>query len=113
LHRHFNEDEIFYILDGAVRFRVGDEEKVGRRGDTLVAPKGVPHTFRVESPDGARFLVMAPGPDFEGLVREMARPALSDVLPPSTAPTPEEQEILADAALRHGIEILGPPMGAA
>jgi mannose-6-phosphate isomerase-like protein (cupin superfamily) len=112
LHVHHREDEFFHVLEGVVRFRVGDQETVVEAGQSALAPKGVPHTFRVESDAGARFLVMTPGGDFEGLVREVSGPATTDGLPPRTEPTPVQIEALAEASERHGITILGPPMAA-
>jgi mannose-6-phosphate isomerase-like protein (cupin superfamily) len=49
LHVHHTEDEIFHILEGEVRFRVGDEELRAGAGKTLLGVKGVPHTYVVES----------------------------------------------------------------
>lgn len=112
LHVHHREDEIFHVLEGVIRFRVGDQDIVVRAGESLVAPKSVPHTFRVESDEGARVLVMAPGDDFEGMVREASRPAESDGLPPPSEPTPAMIAALAEACERHGITLLGPPMAA-
>jgi mannose-6-phosphate isomerase-like protein (cupin superfamily) len=112
LHVHHNEDEIFHILEGVMRFRLGDQELVVEAGHTAVAPKGVPHTFRVESEGGVRVLVMTPRGDFEGLVQEASRPAENDGLPPPSIPTPAEIHALAQASERHGITILGPPMAA-
>jgi mannose-6-phosphate isomerase-like protein (cupin superfamily) len=112
LHLHHREDEIFHVLEGQVRFRVGEREQVASAGDTLVAPKGVPHTFRVESAAGARCLVMTVGPDFEGLIRDVARPAEGAGLPEAVEPTPQMQADLARLAAARGIEILGPPLAA-
>jgi hypothetical protein len=95
-----------------MRFRLGDQELVVEAGHTAVAPKGVPHTFRVESEGGVRVLVMTPRGDFEGLVQEASRPAEGDGLPPPSIPTPAEIHALAEASERHGITILGPPMAA-
>jgi len=44
LHRH-PYDEVFVVLEGTGRFRVGDEEIVATAGDILVGPAGVPHAF--------------------------------------------------------------------
>ncbi|MGZ3272931.1 MAG: cupin domain-containing protein [Caulobacteraceae bacterium] len=112
LHVHHHEDEIFHVIEGAVRFRVGEQEVMVRAGQSALAPQGLPHTFRVESEAGARVLVMAPGDDFEGLVREVSAPARDDGLPPPTEPTPAAIEALAAACERHGITVLGPPMAA-
>src|SRR5215831_17654946 len=49
LHVHRTEDEVFHVLEGEVRVRVRDQEHRLRVGDSLLTPKGVPHTYRVES----------------------------------------------------------------
>ena len=108
LHLHRREDEVFHIIEGEIRFRVGEKEILAGPGDTLVGPKGVPHTFRVES-ETARFLTFDTAGDFEGMMREVARPA-GDGLPAPQAPSPALIEALTAAAARHNIEILGPPM---
>ena len=42
-HSHHNE-QISYILEGALRFRIGGEEKIVRAGEILVIPPHVPHS---------------------------------------------------------------------
>ncbi|WP_419805799.1 cupin domain-containing protein [Terriglobus sp.] len=42
-HSHHNE-QISYIVEGALRFRVGGEEKVVRAGEVLIIPPHVPHS---------------------------------------------------------------------
>lgn len=110
LHMHEHEDEVFHILEGVVRFQVGSAEVVAQAGETLIGPKGVPHSFRVESPR-ARMLTLTVGGDFEGMVREMSRPA-GEGLPTPTEPGPELIEALRAACARHNIAILGPPLAA-
>lgn len=111
LHLHKTEDEIFHVLEGELHFRVGDADLRIGRGETILAPKGVPHTYRVESPEGARWLVITRRGDFERFVRRLSRPAERPELPdPEGPPTAEQAEALAAAAREHGIEILGPPL---
>jgi len=110
LHRHAREDEVFHILEGALRLRIGETEVLAHAGETLVAPKGVPHSFRVESKE-ARFLTITVGRDFETMVREMSRPA-GDGLPRITEPSDELRAALTEACARNNIEILGPPLAA-
>jgi quercetin dioxygenase-like cupin family protein len=64
LHVHKNEDEWFYMLDGEVTFHVGDQNYLGRTGAFVSFPRGIPHTFTVESPS-ARFLVLNTPGGFE------------------------------------------------
>ena len=112
LHVHHNEDEVFHILEGRFRFRVGDNDVWAGAGETLLAPKGAPHTYRVESSEGARCLTIVRGGEFEGLMRMLGRPAERDGLPDASGPpTPEQVDALARACLQHGIELVGPPLG--
>jgi quercetin dioxygenase-like cupin family protein len=109
LHVHRTEDEVFHMLEGRLRFRVADEERRVGVGETLLAPKGVPHTYLVESERG-RWLVATARGDFEGFVRSFSRPAERAELPEPAPPTPEQAEALAAAAREHGIELVGPPL---
>ena len=110
LHVHVNEDEVFHILEGEFRFQIGTDERNGRAGETVLAPKGVRHTYRVESESG-RWLTVTTHGEFEEFVRAMARKAATKELPPPGGPpTPEAIEALTGIAKRFGIEIVGPPM---
>ena len=100
LHIHHLDDEGFYVLEGQLTLWVGDETHVVRAGESILAPRGVPHTLRVGDTE-ARWLVTSTPAGFEGFVRAIGTPE-----PPTTMPDPEE---LARVAAVHGIEILGPP----
>jgi mannose-6-phosphate isomerase-like protein (cupin superfamily) len=111
LHVHRTEDEIFHVLEGELRVRAGDTEVRIAAGETILGPKGVPHTYRVESRAGARWLVITRRGDFERFVRALSRPAERSALPPAQGPTtPEQADALAAAAREHGIEFVGPPL---
>jgi quercetin dioxygenase-like cupin family protein len=111
LHVHEREDEVFHMLEGELRLHVDGEDLRLTAGRSLVAPKGVPHTYRVESEPGARWLVVTAGGDFEAFVRAASRPAESADLPePSGPPTPEQQQAFARLAEQHGIALVGPPL---
>jgi mannose-6-phosphate isomerase-like protein (cupin superfamily) len=111
LHIHHNEDEIFHILEGEIRLRVGDEDLHAGVGDTSTVPRGVPHSYRVESAGGARWLTIVRGAEFEGFVRSVGHPAGRDGLPdPEGEPSPEQVRELAEIGRRHGLEFVGPPL---
>ena len=111
LHIHRNEDEIFQVLEGEIHFRVADTDVQAIAGDTLLASKGTPHTYRVDSPNGARWLTIMRGGDFEGFVRSFGRPAEHPGLPDASGlPTPDQADALIEACRRHGIDIVGPPL---
>jgi quercetin dioxygenase-like cupin family protein len=111
LHVHRSEDELFHVLEGELRIRVGTEELLLGPGETAIGPRCIPHTYRVESPQ-ARWLVTTAHGDFERFVRALSRPAESEGLPPQAPPTPEQVEQLAATAAAHGIELVGPPLEA-
>lgn len=112
LHIHTTQDEVFHILRGRLRFEVGNESFVAQAGDILIAPQGVPHRFVVESPDGAHGLTITRGSDFERFVRESSTPVMIDFLQALPQPTAHDITVMAEAAARNGLEILGPPLEA-
>ena len=74
LHVHRREDEVFHILNGRLRFQIDGRERIADAGETVIAPKGLPHTYRVESREGANTLTITRGADFETLLRQAGRP---------------------------------------
>jgi mannose-6-phosphate isomerase-like protein (cupin superfamily) len=111
LHIHHTEDEGFCLLSGEMRIQMRDVETRLSAGSMILAPKGVPHTYRVESSNGARWLTITTRGDFEGFVRAVARPAELEELPPlGSVPTPEMEAEVAAIARQFGIEFVGPPL---
>src|SRR2546425_5922828 len=80
-HVHPEEDEWFYVLDGEVTVWVADTKLSLKAGSFVFGPKGVPHTFYVET-GVAKMLVGFAPMQFEGFQREVGEPALERVLPP-------------------------------
>jgi quercetin dioxygenase-like cupin family protein len=107
LHVHSHDDEVFYVLDGAINLQVGDDVHRLTQGMLGFGPRGVQHNFIVTS-EQARLLVMTTPSGLENLVRAAGEPASEAVIPESMAP-PDRAVFLAQNAER-GIEILGPPM---
>jgi quercetin dioxygenase-like cupin family protein len=91
MHVHSREDEWFYLLDGEVSFHVGGETYHGGPETFVSFPRGIPHTFTVESPS-ARFLVINTPGGFERMFE----------LAPTTV------EDAARALEQYGMEIVGP-----
>jgi hypothetical protein len=91
--------------------RVQDQEHRLGPGDILLGPKGVPHTYRVESPQGGRCLTVTVRGDFERFLRAMSRPAERPELPPPGGPpTADAIQVLTATAAKYGIEFVGPPL---
>src|SRR5215210_5198797 len=74
LHLHRKEDEAFYVLEGQMTFRIGEETITARPGSFLFGPKDVPHTYSVDS-GPARLLFLLSPAGFEGLVEAISKPA--------------------------------------
>ena len=106
-HVHPEEDEWLYVLEGEVTFWVADTKLSLTPGSFAFGPKGVPHTFDVET-GVARMLVGFAPMQFEGFQREVGEPALERVLPPPAEGAPNIARLIP-IAKRNGFEILGPP----
>ena len=111
LHIHHTEDEVFVVLEGEFRFVIGSEEHRLHVGETILAPKGIPHAYRVESSSGGRWLTITTGHDFENFVKAISVPATADSLPQRIGPPTEALKAeLAARSAEYNIEIVGPPL---
>ena len=57
-HTHDTEDEMFYVLDGALTFRCGGQSFDVEKGGFLFLPRGVEHGYTVRGNEPARLLVV-------------------------------------------------------
>lgn len=93
-HYHTGFTESFYVLDGTVGIRLGDEEIVAGPGDFAFVPRNGLHGFRNAGEDAARLLVIfTPGIPREEYFRELA-----ELYRGATQPTREQIDAVA---LRH------------
>jgi mannose-6-phosphate isomerase-like protein (cupin superfamily) len=79
LHVHSRTEEIYFIISGRGRMRVGDEEREVGRGDLILTPLHTAHAFHVLGDEPATFIVM-----------EMLPPAITSALP-AHSPTAEAE----------------------
>jgi quercetin dioxygenase-like cupin family protein len=106
LHVDHRNDETVYLVAGRITFFVGDREVALSEGQAAVAPRGVPHAYRIES-EQARWLVINNPAGFERFLRAASEPAPADELPPSGRPV--DPNAVVQLAAEYGIEVLGPP----
>src|SRR5919199_2428233 len=98
LHRH-DFDETFYVLEGELTFRLGDEVFTRSAGEVAFAPRGVPHTYANLSGAPARALLVITPAGFERYFDRIAAHITGIEPPPEAArPIPE-------------VVTLGPPLG--
>jgi quercetin dioxygenase-like cupin family protein len=99
-HFHFEQDEWFYATKGEFAFEVGDERFTLRPGDSLFAPRMVPHAWAyVGDEPGTLLLAVQPAGSLEAFFMENC--AMDRV------PTPEEADRSFAA---HGMKVVGPPL---
>ena len=100
LHLHEAQDEVFYVLEGAVRFLVGDEERRVGPGASAVIPRGTAHAFQVDGPDAARLLVTFTPAGIEPFFRGAAQLTREQA----------NRDALAALSEPCGMRIIGPTM---
>jgi quercetin dioxygenase-like cupin family protein len=107
LHAH-PEDEVVYVVEGALTLFVKDEPVRLAAGDSFSAPRATPHTLLVESRE-VRYLsatVARSAAHYEDFLRAVAVPAQGSSL--SWEQSGDASRLAAIAA-PNGIEVLGAP----
>jgi len=100
-HVHHAQDEWFYVVAGEFAAEIGDEKFIMRPGDSLFAPRNVPHAWAHIGPAGAGTLIttVSPAGTFETFIRQTTlHPTL-----------PSEQDI-ARTFEAHNMTVVGPPL---
>jgi quercetin dioxygenase-like cupin family protein len=104
-HIHTREDETFYILDGSIEFRLGDETVTAGPGDYVSVPRGVVHNFRNPSNQVSRLILTFTPAGMEHFFLETLERAES-----MDVPIPDNLDEVAaryvEAAPRHGMEFV-------
>jgi mannose-6-phosphate isomerase-like protein (cupin superfamily) len=58
LHLHHHDDEAWYVLEGVLHIRKGDDVVEARAGSAVLVPRGTPHTYWNPGPERARYLLI-------------------------------------------------------
>ena len=98
LHVHPEQDEWFFVREGEFDFRVGDDSFHLLPGDSLLAPKGVPHAFANTSETGRMLVTFFPAGQMEAFFHVAA--AMADATPMA----------MAQVFSEHGMRVVGPPL---
>ncbi|WP_345234480.1 cupin domain-containing protein [Olivibacter ginsenosidimutans] len=108
LHLHTLEDETFYLLEGRILFRVGDENILAKEGDTVFAIRNIPHDFKIIS-EYARFItIISPG-DFWHYFMEFSNSCKGEpsIIPPQGPPSSGElAKLISRLADRYGLRFV-------
>ncbi|MEO6834400.1 MAG: cupin domain-containing protein [Candidatus Tumulicola sp.] len=96
-HLHHDQEEWFYVLQGEVLIEIGGETTTLKAGDSVLAPREVPHAWAYvsESP-GGMLIGFAPAGKMEAFFRAVT----------GAEHIPQDAKLLSD----HGMELVGPPL---
>lgn len=98
-HTHDRLHDMFYVLEGTLALRVGDETKTLSRGAFACVPPGVVHTFANQSDEPVRFLNFNTPGGWENYMRD-----LGELLVRDTPPSPDE---IGAIASRYDFKLAG------
>lgn len=78
LHVHHEDDEAWYVLEGTLRFQVGQDVFEAGAGSAVLAPKGIPHAFgNARTGERTRYLLVTT-PRIRALVAALHEPGARD-----------------------------------
>src|SRR5688572_28475694 len=87
-HTHKLEDESYYILEGKIRFWIGDQVIDAKAGDFVHLPKGIPHKFELQSDSVKELMWMTPSGLDKWFWDNSAPAPDMQAMPVMTAPPP-------------------------
>lgn len=97
-HLHYDQDEWFYAVEGEFVLEVGQEKFRLSPGDSLLAPRKVPHVWAYTGSTRGKILIaFMPAGKMEAFFREVTK---------ANAMPPQDPELWR----AHGMELLGPPL---
>jgi len=112
-HRHSREDELWYILEGELEFRIGERGErtfVAGPGATVFGPRGVPHFFKAVGTNPASYVFVISPAGFERFFAE--RTQLEKEIPRTDPSFAARSKVLRD---KYGLEVSSdwsfPPIG--
>jgi quercetin dioxygenase-like cupin family protein len=104
-HVHAREDESFHVLAGEVTFYLGDRSFVVKKGESVFAPRNIPHHFKNTGLVDAVLLETASPAGLELFFEAVGRPLAGRADRPFPL-TPEDVRSMRAKAPDFGITIL-------
>jgi len=103
LHRHYFQDEWFYVVRGEFIVQVGEDTLSLHPGDSAFAPRKIPHAFaQISEGEGQLLVLFQPAGSMEDFFLQMSK--LGTGIPQNL--DARWKELFE----RHGMELLGPPL---
>ena len=85
-HIHTREDEALFVLSGELEATVGDKIFTLRAGETLIAPRNIPHQLRNSGNVANHYLIMFSPSGFEEFLKATSVPAPDNAVAPTEPP---------------------------
>jgi len=102
-HTHTREDEALFVLSGELEATVGHEIFTLRAGETLFAPRNIPHQLRNPGSVANHYLIMFSPSGFEEFLKAKSVPAPDNAVAP-TDPPPAAVQNVFQLASDYGIQ---------
>lgn len=98
-HISAEEDKLFVLLEGQVKYLIGDQTEVAAPGSRILVPRGVVHGFTNVGTSDARHILVSTPRRHEEFFRDL-----------HNIPEPREQhmDMLPAIAARNGQQMVGP-----
>jgi len=97
-HLHVEQEELFYVIEGEYLMEIGQERFTLKPGDSVLAPRQLPHVWAYVGDSVGRILItFTPPGRMEAFFREVAK---------NNSMPPQDPKIWQ----AHGMELLGPPL---
>jgi quercetin dioxygenase-like cupin family protein len=95
-HVHPAQEELFAVLAGELRFRIGKNTLVAKPGDRVLVPAGTPHKFAHVGEQTAQFVCeVTPALGFEQLIETMFSLAADGKVSKKGMPSPLRLAVIA------------------
>ena len=101
-HTHTREDESYFVLAGELEVIVGSKTFVLKPGDSLVAPRDIPHQLRNSGDVENHYLLIFWPSGFEGFLEATAVPAPDNAVAPTEPPAAAIRNV-HELASQYGI----------
>jgi quercetin dioxygenase-like cupin family protein len=104
-HTHTREDEALFVISGKLEAIVGDEVFTLRGGETLIAPRNIPHQLRNSGTIANHYLIMFSPAGFEEFLKATSVPAPDNAVAPTEPPAVAVRnvfELAAEYGIRFG-----------
>jgi mannose-6-phosphate isomerase-like protein (cupin superfamily) len=98
LHVHHTQDEWFRVEEGLFDVRIGDTTQRLGPGDSILAPRGVPHCFANVTDTGRILVMFQPAGTMEAFFQSGSRLG------------PMSLGQFAALSAEHGMTVVGPPL---